>query len=62
MNNKFIMNGIKYAVVKTGGTNRELRVFNTAYNVWTGICYVNSIDEGKHIVELMEKGLLWWMS
>lgn len=46
MNNKFIMNGIKYAVVKTGGTNRKLRVFNTAYNAWTSICYVNSIDEG----------------
>lgn len=62
MNNKFIMNGTKYAVVKTGVPYRELRVFNTAYNAWTRICYVNSIDEGRDVVERREKGLLWWMS
>lgn len=61
MNNNFIMSGKKYAVVKTGGTYRVLRVFNTEYNAWTSICYVNSIDEGRHVVERMEKGL-WWMS
>lgn len=57
MNNRFNINGTRYAVVKTGEEYRELRVFNTAYNAWTRVCYVNSISAGKDVAEWRERGI-----